>query len=338
MEKQVSVKRYNSIDLVKFLMAFAVVAIHTNPMVNCSNESLVEVYDIVVNLAVPFFFLASGYLLSSKMCYPFNDDRSVKRVRNSAKRIAKMYLCWMLVYTPLAIYHFIDEGTPLVLCVFEYVKGFVFLGEQYNSWPLWYLLSMCYALLAIGFLLSKKVGAERLLLVAMIASVVCVSFDYLSSSEDVMSVPLKAMKKVIGISIGSGRIFKGLVFIPIGMFLFHKRIPMKANWVMLLLGASLDFFVSNQCAEFYLNIMTAVGIFGVVESIDLEDSNIYGYLRKSSMHIYLLHMYVWTFYYFVVYGEKTEGVDSFVITSLGSLLLSVAYISVSKKISDRKSN
>lgn len=38
-----SIKVYNSVDLFKFLMSVAVVAIHTNPIVYCTNEFVISV-------------------------------------------------------------------------------------------------------------------------------------------------------------------------------------------------------------------------------------------------------------------------------------------------------
>lgn len=43
--------QYNNIDLIKFIMAFAVVAIHTNPLVDCKNDIVQIVYNNIVNMA-----------------------------------------------------------------------------------------------------------------------------------------------------------------------------------------------------------------------------------------------------------------------------------------------
>lgn len=49
-------RQYNSIDLVKFIMAFAVIAIHTCPLFKCKNEHILEIYNDFVEMAVPFSF------------------------------------------------------------------------------------------------------------------------------------------------------------------------------------------------------------------------------------------------------------------------------------------
>lgn len=64
MEK--SNKNYNSIDLFKLIMAVCVIAIHTNPLYKCDNKIIVNIYNTVVGVANPFFFLSSGFLIGKK--------------------------------------------------------------------------------------------------------------------------------------------------------------------------------------------------------------------------------------------------------------------------------
>lgn len=58
---------YSSIDLAKFLMAFCVIAIHTQPLVNCNNDFILSIYDSVVRLAVPFFLYYFWFLTREKV-------------------------------------------------------------------------------------------------------------------------------------------------------------------------------------------------------------------------------------------------------------------------------
>lgn len=52
-----------AIDVVKYIMEFCVIAIHTLPLKNVQNEVVTSFFDTFVSLAVPFFFLSSGYLV-----------------------------------------------------------------------------------------------------------------------------------------------------------------------------------------------------------------------------------------------------------------------------------
>ena len=59
-------KKYNSIDLLKLIMAVCVVAIHTKPLYKCNNEAAIGIYNTIVGVANPFFFLASGFFVGKK--------------------------------------------------------------------------------------------------------------------------------------------------------------------------------------------------------------------------------------------------------------------------------
>ena len=97
-------KNYNSIDLWKLIMAICVVALHTNPLINCKNYIILSIYFSIVKMAVPFFFLTSGFLLGKKMNKEISNELIVK---SYLQKILKLYFKWMLIYTPLTIYHFI---------------------------------------------------------------------------------------------------------------------------------------------------------------------------------------------------------------------------------------
>lgn len=329
----INITRYNSIDLFKFIMAFAVVAIHTDPLVSCSNVNIKDIYEIIVRLAVPFFFLASGFLLASKMRYPFHDDDAIIRVKKTRNRLVKLYLVWSLVYAPLAIYSYCASGDSVTKCIFSYVKDLLLIGEHYNSWPLWYLLSSIYALLVIQWLLCKKINVVYLFVFLLFVSGVICFLDYISVTDWQDCNGWVSVKKLVGLTILNGRIFLGWIYIPIGMYLFEKPIPIKISCCLFGLGCLLDYLNTNMFVDFYLRIMTAIGLFGIVASIHLRDSKQFEFYRGTSLYIYLIHMYVWSFYYKIVYGEKNFGLDSFIVTALVSLLLSAAYVFMKRRFS-----
>lgn len=62
---------------------------------------------------------------------------------------------WSAIYLPLTIRGWIIEGgldpTYLILCL----RNFVFVGENFYSWTLWYLNGLVFALLLIDILLKR---------------------------------------------------------------------------------------------------------------------------------------------------------------------------------------
>ncbi len=127
-----------------------------------------------------------------------------------------------------------------------------------------------------------------------------------------------------------------MVYIPIGMLLAHKQIPAVWNWVGLVIGYTANFFVSDEIMSSYLLMITSIALFGIIEKIGLKNNSIYGYFRNMSTIIYLIHMYIWSFYYKIVYGEKTFGIDSFLVTSIVSTIISFAMVYINEIRKRRK--
>lgn len=60
-------EKYNTIDITKFLLAIIVVLNHTVSIKNL-NPIMQEIFNILLKSVVPFFFIASGFLLGKKNC------------------------------------------------------------------------------------------------------------------------------------------------------------------------------------------------------------------------------------------------------------------------------
>lgn len=58
-------KTYNGIDLLKFIMALFVVMIHVKP--NAHSEILSTIFNPILGIAVPIFFVLSSVLIFTKL-------------------------------------------------------------------------------------------------------------------------------------------------------------------------------------------------------------------------------------------------------------------------------
>lgn len=143
---------YPNLDLMKFFLALLVVEIHTRPL-KCFYfaETLIEGIDV---LAVPLFFLASGFLCFRDLNYASFGvviSAGTERVRNTIIKLLRLYLIWTLLYLPLTIFGNVLLGKNLLHGSLSFIRGTLFVGENYYSWPLWYLLAsiVCFTLVFI---------------------------------------------------------------------------------------------------------------------------------------------------------------------------------------------
>lgn len=174
-EKSTKMKN-NSIDAYKLFAAICVIAIHTCPLIECTNTFAIGIYEAIISTAVPFFFISTGFFLKKCCSQPSSQPAILIAY---LKKIISLYLLWSLIYSPLAIIRYRQMGLSFFGGLKSYIKGLIFVGEHYNSWILWYLLSTIYALLIITFLIRRNISSQNIVLIGILAFGVSVGIDWL---------------------------------------------------------------------------------------------------------------------------------------------------------------
>lgn len=119
-------ERNRSIDLFRYLCAILVVIIHTNPISDIYRPLGAVICQVPTRIAVPFFFLVSGYYY-------------IKALGNGKKiffsyiiRILRTYALWSVVYF---IINFVAWGHRYPLSfITECLRSFFVSGSYYHFW------------------------------------------------------------------------------------------------------------------------------------------------------------------------------------------------------------
>ena len=327
---------FEIIDLTKFILAFFVVAIHTHPLENCKVAIINNIYEFVVLCAVPIFFMSSGYLLMNKVSKSQTEqiNGSMESVLSkSLKKMIRLYLIWTAAYLPITVYHYYSEGFTVTEAIVDFIKGFVFVGEHYNSWILWYILSSIYALIFILILNRFKLSIKAITAIGFVFFIGgCFINAFVAYNGSLPNI-LIAVQNIISSTIVNGRIFRGFLYIPLGMLFATKKTGRQLALTVAAIG-----FVIGIIGEYTITTLSdiaiaffAFGIFSFLITISLKPSPIYFKLRKMSTVIYFIHLYVLSFFEFLVFHEKRLGFLLFAIVSVISLLISVAYVEIKYK-------
>lgn len=116
-------------DWLKFMAAMLVIANHTSPLASISPQADFWVAGLISRVAVPIFFIGSGFFLFRK----FADDASANRsaVVRYTNKIALLYGLSILIYLPLNVYKGdfakgFDPGT--------FLRDIVLDGTFYHLW------------------------------------------------------------------------------------------------------------------------------------------------------------------------------------------------------------
>ena len=288
----------------KFIMAFDVVAMHTtvgNPL-------------YIKDLAVPFFFLASGFFLFRKLdaCRPEEEGALRKKWLS---RIARMYLVWTVIYLPFTVYGLVKAGNPFIYSLAQFFRNFLFIGENFLSWPLWYLLGMIWAGCIIFML--RKLGVPIWgMLLAGFALILVAQFSDLESNGFYHSV-FKTTRNGI---------FVGFPFMVAGGALAGVDLCRVSPFVWLAVFAAL---LAGTKLAAWLVLPSAVALFLFAASIrdfGFVSESLSRTLRQSSVVIYLSHM---LFAGVLIICGMQKGFALFAITS--ACVLGLAYMMKSPK-------
>ena len=106
------------------------------------NESVKLVAEYAESLAVPLFFCITGYLLEERLSY--NRDAELEIIVASLVKYVRIYVGMSILYIPLTVYGVFQEfrgNNNLFVTVYNLIKNYFLVGEQFYSWQLWYLLA-----------------------------------------------------------------------------------------------------------------------------------------------------------------------------------------------------
>ncbi len=146
-------KAYTGIDCFRFAAALLVIAIHTSPLSSCSAPGDFFLTRIAARVAVPFFFMTSGFFLISRYA------KDNEKLRVFLRKTAWIYGGAIILYLPLNVYNGYFSGRHFLPVLF---RDLLFDGTMYH---LWYLpASMLGACLAWGMV--RKMGLKKAFLLA----------------------------------------------------------------------------------------------------------------------------------------------------------------------------
>ena len=323
MSSKTKPNNYPAIDVAKFILAIFIVAAHSDPMKYCTNQVALTLYRCVVQSAVPFFFLAAGFLLAKRADAKSVDLRSV--IHQQLVKTIKLYCTWHIIYLPLAIYHFYTNNYSVLRAVLVTIRAVLLVGKNYYSDILWYLLSTIYAFAFISLLLKRRLSMLCITACCVPVYLFGTFFNYIVRYGKGLSSTSYVLFKGIDYAFTSGRIFTGFFFIALGMLIAQKKPPLVLSLTLLIGG-----FIANYHLEgIFRNLIVAVqsiGAFMVVSAISLPPSPVYPLLRRTSTNIYFLHQWVMFVFCFLSGNISWRGPDLFLGTLSVTLVLSAFWI------------
>ncbi len=272
-------KNYNGIDLIKFICAIMVFTIHI-PLINApigqeisgvATHINLGLREFVCRLAVPFYFVSSGFFLFEKM--PKN-TLDIKRIENYCFKLLRLLGSWSVL---------------------------LFIGGTYH---LWYLGATVVAVTLLSVCLHFNAKTGHLVLLAIILYTI----GLLGNSYFGLIKPFTTnaifenVYDIWGFFVTTTRngLFMGFLFVLIGFFFAQGKIQLKKVFSLVgfcvsfvfLLGEVflLTYYEITLKHDMYIFLIPSVFfLFSFSCSLQLNDRPIYARMRSIGMLVYFLH-------------------------------------------------
>lgn len=268
----------HGVDIIKFVMAFAVIIIHVTAVTHY-DSAMPPALGWFIRLAVPFYFICSGFLVMRGAGADAGAFR--RRLRKKAVRLYRIFGYWLLIYLPITLYECTVNSIPLWKDVVGYFINLFILGESSYAWPLWFVYSM----VIVFSLLSLSVGRRWLfiLLAVLLAAVPAVVWanGYFHNTFTGIFTMLTA------------RPLGGGVYILAGMMCW--RVEMMSKTLSFLTAAVVSVVLFWLGAP-YWELAGGVALFCFARQVlpwigGQLSCPVCMWMRRMSMWIYYLHMY-----------------------------------------------
>lgn len=281
------IKNYNSIDLAKFVMAILVMSIHIYTGFSSAVHDFIS--NGVARIAVPFFFIASGFFFFRK-----EENLQLKNLFKTLKRIFLLFLGWTIVYGIYMYFSTFIHGEEPLLNELLFLRRHIFLNPYAH---LWFLPALMIGLSLSWFFIKlklKKVGIIIAVLLFIIGTLGD-SYYFLATKNDFIRRIFETY--LLYFSNFRNGIFFGFVFIMLydSFQNYSKTYLAIVSILSFALLCCEYFFVKENKYALDYNMYFSLLIFTpaffsllLKTSLDISPS-IALFFREYSMGIYFLH-------------------------------------------------
>ena len=211
-------KNLDAADVLKFVLSILIVSTHT---------SLFEGYITpLVRLAVPAFFMISGYFFFSKINSCDSIEKQRAYLKKSVSHNLKLYLFWFILLLPLTLYirHYHTMG--IFGGLWHLVRDFLF-GSTFQS--SWYITALITGFALVLFL-SRRLPQHALVIIGVICyipSLLSSNYEFVITSSDTLQKIGDSLSQVFLLPCRNFSV--SILYIVLGKYLAEKNYEGKTK-------------------------------------------------------------------------------------------------------------
>lgn len=319
-------KRYYQVDVMRFVCAILVITIHTSALYSVGLVPGMSLSLVIARIAVPFFFITSGYFFYER----FNTKGYTKKY---LKRISSIYLITSLIYTIL-IFSFIKNKNNSIDLL---IKNFLFNGI---SPSLWFLPALILSIGLVAIFLKRNWIKPLILLSIILYFIGLIGDSYYGL---IVGTPLENIVDIysnIFVNTRNGLCF-GVPFITIGILINKYNLSDKIKSLKILTLLFSVVFAFEGCMliikgipkdnNMYISLLFLVPCIFLLslKSKKVLTERKSKLLRDMSLWIYCLHELIQGMIYTFFPGITRNSLFTFIVVT--TLVIPISYIIVRKK-------
>ncbi len=334
-------RQYNSLDIIKFVMALLVAARHMIQLFYPEQSKWrIVIGSWLSNLAVPYFFIIAGFLLFRKI----GDGRSEKDrkvILAYCWHTFKMALLWSLIYLPLDIHDWWYGKDRIGEWILVYIRYFFL---DHSSMHLWFLLALITACLLVWGAYGAGAKIWQILTVGGVLFVIgCIGDNWYFNQQLPENIwRLYRIYFTYFVTVRNG-VFYGAFFVAMGLWFAKARIPIPflASASGFLASAALMYGEVRLCQNVNMVFTSAPAAFFLtaaalaVPRLGTGRERMCKRLREMSQWIYLSHVYFLYFFAWTAGQNPLSGTKKGITISV--FLPMLAFCGAMVALSERKS-
>ncbi len=326
---------YMVLDFFKVFLSFLVVAIHLTPFAQINSEFSFWFGQVFSRVAVPIFFITSGYFGSRSIK---DKDKFLRHIH----RIVLMYIVYSLLYLPQILIGYISEGLSFGDIALRLVRNYFINGTL----QLWYFVGLLVAFV-LAYFVTQKLKVSNKVLVPLIIVLYTIgvfgdAYSNLLSGFSGINQFLQ-LHNMVFYSTRNG-LFFGFPMVCIGYLLSENSHRIRLRPVIYAICAVSAFLIMN-IEEYWIKSLTnhkeqnmifltpvvAIFAFLCLCSVKLPKKNLqFAYdARKLSVIIFGFHLFI--SFYITNFIANFNNLELYIIVLVVNILLGLLVIKLQKK-------
>lgn len=274
-------KNLSSIDYAKLFFAFCIIFIHTDILGGNSNYIGYVTCQGLLRIAVPFFFITSGYFYFSVM--------QKNKIKKWFSHNIKTYALWTLLYLPiiLGLVGFIRAGKPLATDL-----TYLSLNAVFGFWHLWFFPALIVS--ALLTLLLAKLKDRTSIIICCILYTCGTLLQYRANYAIDINRDIWSLATVF---FSRNGLFMGFPLFMLGYLINKNNIRNNNTYlligsiILVIIEASVNYSYGTYTFDMLFSLPFAgVFVFLKVLDITLKTKNTFT-IREHSKNIYLIQIY-----------------------------------------------